>query len=58
LHHKFSETIYDPYNAKRGLFYAHIGWIMKKRHPICLAKGDSIDMSDMENDPVVQFHDR
>jgi hypothetical protein len=35
-----------------------VGWLMKKKHPSCLAKGQKIDMSDVESDPVVTFFDR
>jgi stearoyl-CoA desaturase (Delta-9 desaturase) len=58
VHHKFSETPADPHNANRGLFFSHVGWLMKKKHPSCLAKGQKIDMSDVESDPVVTFFDR
>ena len=27
-HHKFTDHDGDPYNAKRGFFYSHIGWIL------------------------------
>jgi len=40
------------------MFFAHFGWLMKKKHPTCLANGKKIDMSDIENDPVVQFFDK
>jgi len=29
-HHRYIDTDQDPYNIKRGFFYAHIGWILKK----------------------------
>lgn len=58
MHHKFSETPADPHNASRGMFFAHFGWLMKKKHPTCLANGKKIDMSDIENDSVVQFFDK
>jgi len=58
VHHKFSETPADPHNVNRGLFFSHIGWLMKKKHPICLKQGKKIDMSDIDNDPVVRFFDK
>lgn len=27
-HHQFTDTDRDPYNIKKGFFYAHMGWIM------------------------------
>lgn len=27
-HHQFVDTDQDPYNIKRGFFYAHVGWIL------------------------------
>jgi stearoyl-CoA desaturase (Delta-9 desaturase) len=27
-HHQYVDTNLDPYNIKRGFFYAHIGWVM------------------------------
>merc|ERR1712071_237922 len=30
VHHKFSETNADPHNAKRGFFFAHVGWLLCK----------------------------
>lgn len=55
VHHKFSETDADPHNATRGMFFSHIGWLMCKKHPEVKAKGKTIDMSDLEADPIVMF---
>lgn len=54
-HHKFSETHGDPHNAKRGFFFAHMGWLLCRKHPDVIRKGRTIDMSDLEADPVVMF---
>jgi len=32
-HHRFVDTNYDPYNIKKGFFYAHMGWLMFWDHP-------------------------
>ncbi len=58
VHHKFTETDADPHNAKRGFFFAHIGWLLLKKHPQVLIKGRQIDMSDLRADPVVMFQAR
>ena len=55
VHHKFTETDADPHNARRGFFFAHVGWLMMKKHPDVLTRGGSVDMSDVANDPVVKF---
>lgn len=58
VHHKFSETDADPHNAKRGFFFAHVGWLMMKRHPEVIRKGKTVDISDLFEDPIVAFHER
>ena len=55
VHHKYSETDADPHNSKRGFFFAHVGWLLMKKHPQVIIKGQQIDMSDLKNDPVLKF---
>ncbi|SPP89933.1 acyl-CoA desaturase [Drosophila guanche] len=55
IHHKFSETDADPHNAKRGFFFAHVGWLFLTPHPNVVAKRKVIDMSDLEADAVCMF---
>jgi stearoyl-CoA desaturase (Delta-9 desaturase) len=55
IHHKYSETDADPHNAKRGFFFAHVGWTMLDRHPEFLKKEPLIDMSDIQADKFVMF---
>jgi stearoyl-CoA desaturase (delta-9 desaturase) len=31
---------------------------MMRKHPDVIAKGKNIDISDLEADPIVMFHDR
>jgi stearoyl-CoA desaturase (delta-9 desaturase) len=31
LHHKFSDTEYDPHTMARGFFFAHVGWLLEKK---------------------------
>ncbi|XP_035669392.1 stearoyl-CoA desaturase 5-like isoform X1 [Branchiostoma floridae] len=54
VHHKYSETPADPHNAKRGFFFAHIGWLLVRKHPDVITKGKQIDLTDVLNDPVVK----
>lgn len=55
VHHKFSETDADPHNAKRGFFFSHVGWLLCRKHPEVKRKGQGIDMSDLEADPILMF---
>lgn len=55
LHHKYSDTDADPHNARRGFFYSHIGWLLVKKNDIVKERGKTIDLSDVENNPVLQF---
>jgi len=33
-HHRFVDTDQDPYNIKQGFFYAHLGWLLVRKHAI------------------------
>ncbi|XP_013107785.1 acyl-CoA Delta-9 desaturase [Stomoxys calcitrans] len=55
VHHKFTDTDADPHNSRRGFFFAHMGWLLCKKHPDVKEKGKQIDMSDLKADPVVMF---
>ncbi|XP_015512922.1 acyl-CoA Delta-9 desaturase-like isoform X1 [Neodiprion pinetum] len=55
VHHKYSETDADPHNAKRGFFFAHVGWLLCRKHPDVKQKGKGIDLSDLESDPILAF---
>ncbi|XP_054158435.1 acyl-CoA Delta-9 desaturase-like, partial [Oppia nitens] len=55
VHHRYSETDADPHNAKRGFFFAHMGWLLCRKHPDVQQKGKLVDMSDLWSDPIVRF---
>nr|ADA61010.1 acyl-CoA delta-9 desaturase isoform [Thitarodes pui] len=55
VHHKYSDTDADPHNAVRGFFFAHVGWLCCRKSDQVKAKGQLIDMSDLENDPILAF---
>ncbi|CAG0922657.1 unnamed protein product, partial [Notodromas monacha] len=55
VHHKFSETDADPHNSNRGFFFAHIGWLLCKKHPEVKSRGKNVDLSDLLEDPVVYY---
>lgn len=58
VHHKYSETDADPHNACRGFFFAHIGWLLVRKHPDVIEKGQKLDLSDLLADKVVMFQRR
>lgn len=58
LHHKYCDTNADPHNAKRGIIYSHVGWVMMKEHPEYTKKSKQIDLSDILSDPVVIFNEK
>lgn len=55
VHHKFSETDADPHNAHRGFFFAHVGWLLCKKHPEVKRRGKTVDVSDLLRDPIVVY---
>lgn len=55
VHHKYSETDADPHNATRGFFFAHVGWLLCRKHPEVIRKGRAISCEDLLRDPVVRF---
>lgn len=58
VHHKYSETDADPHNATRGFFFAHIGWLLVRKHPDVIEKGKKLELSDLRADKVVMFQRR
>lgn len=54
-HHKFSDTRADPHNSNRGFFFSHVGWLLCKKDPEVLRRGKTLDLSDLEADPIVMF---
>ena len=54
-HHRYTDTVKDPYSVQTGLFHAHIGWLIFKPDP---TRQWETDISDLMNDPVVVWqHD-
>ncbi|KAJ3653118.1 hypothetical protein Zmor_019034 [Zophobas morio] len=49
------DTDADPHNINRGFFFSHMGWLMVRKHPEVIRLGKTIDLSDLEADPVVRF---
>jgi len=54
-HHRYTDTDKDPYNAKNGFFYSHLGWMLVKQ------KSNQIgfaDITDLQKDPMIQWQHR
>jgi stearoyl-CoA desaturase (delta-9 desaturase) len=58
VHHKFTDTSADPHDSRRGFFFSHVGWLMCKKHRDVIEGGKTIDMSDLENDPMLKFQQK
>jgi stearoyl-CoA desaturase (delta-9 desaturase) len=56
-HHKNSDTDADPHNVKRGFCFSHLGWMVKKEHPWVDIRARSVDVSDIDADPVAKFQE-
>lgn len=57
VHHKYSETVADPHDIRRGFWFAHVGWLVLTPHPAVenrrvALKKTSIDLLE---DPVVRI---
>lgn len=55
-HHRHTDDeALDPYSARRGLWYSHIGWMLRD-YPA--AQTDFQNVRDLERDPIVAWQDR
>ncbi|KAH3903344.1 probable Acyl-CoA desaturase 1 [Saccharomycodes ludwigii] len=55
LHHRYTDTRRDPYDARRGFWFSHIGWMLLKPNPKDRARAD---ISDLMDDWIVRFQHR
>ncbi|KAF8888195.1 hypothetical protein CPB85DRAFT_1231859 [Mucidula mucida] len=53
-HHRYTDTDLDPYNALRGFFYSHIGWMLVRPR----RKPGVADVSDLSKSAVVKWQHR
>ena len=53
-HHRYTDTELDPYNAHRGFWYSHVGWMLVKPR----IKPGVADISDLIKNPIVRFQQR
>jgi len=55
-HHRFvDDWDKDPYSAKRGFWFSHMGWILRN-YPS--GRNDFSNARDLQNDPIVMFQHR
>merc|ERR1711916_355816 len=50
-HHRYIDTDLDPYNAKRGFFFSHVGWMLMKQDYSNLGH---VDVSDLNASKAVR----
>ncbi|KAF7973851.1 hypothetical protein HWV62_14148 [Athelia sp. TMB] len=50
-HHRYTDTDLDPYNAHKGLFYSHIGWMLVKPR----RKPGVADVSDLTRNGIIKW---
>ena len=52
-HHRYVDTEQDPYNIKRGFFYAHMGWMMSKKPVV-----NYENVADLQKNPLLMNQHR
>jgi len=54
FHHRFVDTDEDPYNAKEGFWYSHMGWLLVEA-----AKHEDLsNVPDLRKDPICRWQHR
>lgn len=53
-HHRRVDTDLDPYSVRRGFWWAHIGWVLRRTPPAT----DLQPVPDLERDPLVRWQHR
>ncbi|KAJ2752706.1 stearoyl-CoA 9-desaturase [Coemansia aciculifera] len=52
VHHRYTDTPRDPYDAIQGFWHCHIGWMLVKKDRRRLGYADT---SDLKSDPLVRW---
>lgn len=55
VHHRYTDTDRDPYDARRGFWFSHMGWMLTKANPKNKARAD---ISDLTCQKLVAFQHR
>ena len=53
-HHARTDSELDPYDATRGFWYSHIGWVLRKTDPTLAA----MPIGDLQHDPLVRWQEK
>jgi len=56
LHHKQSEKPGDPHDSTRGMFFAHMGWLLIAKRKEVSEIGKTIPVKDLRDDPIVKVN--
>ncbi|KXS09194.1 hypothetical protein M427DRAFT_105886 [Gonapodya prolifera JEL478] len=51
-HHRYTDTQKDPYSARKGAFWSHMGWMLVHEKP---KNRGYVDITDLDRDPLVRF---
>jgi stearoyl-CoA desaturase (delta-9 desaturase) len=54
-HHKFTDLDNDPYNATRGFFWSHMGWVIMQKEG---SDNDFSNVRDLQADPILAWQHR
>ncbi|ORX70054.1 hypothetical protein DL89DRAFT_267283 [Linderina pennispora] len=52
VHHRYTDTTRDPYNALEGFWHSHMGWMLVKKDRRRLGYADT---SDLKSNPLVRW---
>jgi stearoyl-CoA desaturase (delta-9 desaturase) len=52
VHHRYTDTRFDPYNSNGGFWYAHIGWMLIKPKP---ENQKYADIKDLRDNAWIEF---
>lgn len=55
VHHKYSESVADPHDARRGFFFSHMGWLLVQKQPEVALAGSKFQYTWLEKNMLVQF---
>ena len=59
LHHAYTEdNVKDPYSAKRGFWWSHIGWLLYKRQPFFYYESYKKFAPDLDRHPYYRWLER
>lgn len=57
-HHRYVDTDRDPYSINKGFWFAHIGWLFRKRGTGDRDQVDLNQVKDLWADPLIRFQHR